>query len=269
VVPAKKEEAVSPKPLEQERARPLPQLLIGLGVIALGLVLAALVAGLLAADAVRDARRMRDTITVTGSAREQITADHVSWNLYLSVQDQDPAVASRELRKQAQAVRSFLSQAGLPAAALNEPPIGIDEVEERVPGSSGKMISVPAFRVYQNIEVSSTDIDLVEKVAARLSELIERGIPVSSAPLSYIATPAFLNKARIAALKKATANARQRAETIVSGLDGHLGAVRSASLGVYQVTPRNSTDVSDYGINDTSTRLKDVTAVVTVEFAVS
>jgi uncharacterized protein len=34
------------------------------------------------------------------------------------------------------------------------------------------------------------------------------------------------------------------------------------------VTPRNSTEVSDYGINDTSSREKDVTAVVSVTFAV-
>jgi hypothetical protein len=44
--------------------------------------------------------------------------------------------------------------------------------------------------------------------------------------------------------------------------------VRSAQLGVYQVTPRNSTEVSDYGINDTTSRDKDVTAVVSVTFAV-
>jgi uncharacterized protein len=34
------------------------------------------------------------------------------------------------------------------------------------------------------------------------------------------------------------------------------------------VTPRNSTEVSDYGINDTTSRDKDVTAVVSVTFAV-
>ena len=44
--------------------------------------------------------------------------------------------------------------------------------------------------------------------------------------------------------------------------------MRASSLGVYQITPRNSTDVSDYGINDTTSRLKDVTAVVTATFAV-
>ena len=35
------------------------------------------------------------------------------------------------------------------------------------------------------------------------------------------------------------------------------------------MVPRNSTDVSDYGINDTSSRNKDVVSVVTLTFAVS
>jgi hypothetical protein len=45
--------------------------------------------------------------------------------------------------------------------------------------------------------------------------------------------------------------------------------MRASSLGVYQITPRNSTDVSNEGINDTSSRAKDVTAVVSVTFAVN
>ena len=45
--------------------------------------------------------------------------------------------------------------------------------------------------------------------------------------------------------------------------------MRSSNQGVYQVTPRDSTDVSDYGINDTTSREKDVNAVVSATFAVS
>jgi hypothetical protein len=40
------------------------------------------------------------------------------------------------------------------------------------------------------------------------------------------------------------------------------------NLAVYQITPRNSTEVSDYGIDDVSSRLKDVEAVVDVTFRV-
>jgi hypothetical protein len=45
--------------------------------------------------------------------------------------------------------------------------------------------------------------------------------------------------------------------------------MRASSLGVYQIVPRDSTEVSDYGISDTSSREKDVTAVVSATFAVN
>jgi hypothetical protein len=44
--------------------------------------------------------------------------------------------------------------------------------------------------------------------------------------------------------------------------------MRSARMGVFQITPVNSTEVSDWGINDTDSLVKKVTAVVTVSFAI-
>src|SRR5205823_133564 len=107
---------------------------------------------------------------------------------------------------------------------------------------------------------------IVEAAAARLGGLLERGIDVSAQPLAYISTN--LAQAKLDALQAATAEAKRRGDILVGGLGGKLGRLRATSLGVYQITPRNSTDVSDYGVNDTSTRLKDVTAVVTATFAV-
>ena len=43
--------------------------------------------------------------------------------------------------------------------------------------------------------------------------------------------------------------------------------LRSVDVGVFQVTSPNSTEVSDYGVYDTSTVDKDVTAVVNVSSA--
>jgi hypothetical protein len=84
--------------------------------------------------------------------------------------------------------------------------------------------------------------------------------------LQYISTE--LTKSKLDALQKATAEARRRAEILVHGLGGKLGRMRSSGQGVYQVTPRDSTEVSDYGINDTSSREKDVNAVVSATFEV-
>src|SRR5205823_14963660 len=122
-------------------------------------------------------------------------------------------------------------------------------------------------RVGQRFAVSTHKIDIVEAASRQLGQLLERGIDVAAEPLAYVDTD--LTQAKIAALEAATEDARRRADVLVHGLGGKIGPMRSSSLGVYQITPRDSTDVSDYGINDTSSRDKDVTAVVSATFAVS
>ena len=239
------------------RDRNLPELLLGL--VAIGIAL--IVTGFVVADAIRDVKQSRDTIKVTGSARQPITANLVTWSLAVDAKDVRPEDATRLLRTRVKAVRDFLRAGGVPDSAIIQPPVSTEETTIR---DSGRR--VPAFLLRQNFRIASEEIDKIETVSAAVTNLLAQGVPVSAGELEYISTR--LNEARIQALTKAIQNARRRAETIVKGIGGDLGSVRSASLGVYQVTPRNSTDVSDYGINDTTSREKDVTAVVAVTFAV-
>ncbi len=241
------------------RGRDLPELLLGL----VALAVAAVVTGAVVADAIRDVKKRRDTITVTASAREPIRADLANWRISVRAQNQDPAVAARELRRAAEEVRAFFREGGLPDDAVRVPPVSVAEVSRRV----APRRVVVEFRVTQRFDVSTQDVDRLEEVAGRVGELLEQGLTVTVGSITYVSTR--LTDARIKALGRATENARRRAETLVEGLGGDLGAVRGAQLGVYQIVPRNSTQISDYGINDTSTRDKDVISVVTVTFAVS
>jgi hypothetical protein len=54
---------------------------------------------------------------------------------------------------------------------------------------------------------------------------------------------------------------------LVEASGAHLGKLRGVDVGVFQVTSPNSTAVSDYGVYDTTTPQKEVTAVVNVTFA--
>jgi hypothetical protein len=234
----------------------LPQLLLGLVSLAIAIVVAGVVVG----GAVRAVKASRDTISVTGSAKQPISADLVQWGLRVNATDPDPGAASRAVAAQARKVHDFLFGGGLSAREVTAEPLATEEVSVRRGGRR-----VTAYRLTQRFDVSSRRIDAVEALGARLSALLEQGVPVAADPLAYVSTR--LRNARLQALAKATANAKERAATIVQGIGGRLGGARRARLGVYQVTPRNSTDVSDYGINDTSSREKDVTAVVTVTFA--
>ena len=125
---------------------------------------------------------------------------------------------------------------------------------------------VPAWRVSQGFAIETTQIDTLERVASHAGNLLASGTDVSVSRIDYLSTQ--LTTAKFAALRRAVADARLARRTIAQGLGGRLGAVQQTTLGVYQITPRNSTEVSDYGIDDVSSRLKDVEAVVNVTFRV-
>jgi len=47
-----------------------------------------------------------------------------------------------------------------------------------------------------------------------------------------------------------------------------VGKIQSVKMGVFQITPVNSNDVSDMGISDTSSIEKKITSVANVTFSV-
>ncbi|HEY0050262.1 MAG TPA: SIMPL domain-containing protein, partial [Pyrinomonadaceae bacterium] len=72
---------------------------------------------------------------------------------------------------------------------------------------------------------------------------------------------------KIEMLGEAAKDAKTRAERIADSTGNQIGAVRSARMGVMQITAADSTEVSDAGISDSTTIDKDVTAVVNISFA--
>jgi hypothetical protein len=88
---------------------------------------------------------------------------------------------------------------------------------------------------------------------------------ISQAPEYYYTKLADL---KIEMLAKATEDAKQRAISMANSTGNKIGAIRSAKMGVFQITPITSTNVSWYGENDTSSFEKKVMAVVTASFAI-
>jgi hypothetical protein len=242
----------------RRRSAAIPELFLGL----LALAIAGVLMTNILAGTVRDVRRTRDRITVTGSAKKPISANLVRWSISVIAEAPTAAPAARRLRSDSRTVRSFLTRGGVPSGAISSSVVSSQKVVERLSRSRTRT----HYRVTLRLEVSTREIDKVEPVATTMGQLIERGIDVSAQPLEYYSTE--LTQAKLDVLEAATEDARNRAEILVHGLGGKLGRMRASSLGVFQVVPRDSTEVSDYGINDTSSREKDATAVVSATFAV-
>jgi uncharacterized protein len=224
----------------------------GLALIAIAFVIGSFAIG----HGIRDKNR-NDVISVTGSAKKRITSDYVVWNLFVTSEQSSAQTAARELARWTTRIRSFLTQAGVEPGELSIDPISTETVSRK-----GKVVS---FRLTRGFEIRSPRVRNVTDVANRSSELLAQGIPLQADPLQYVYTK--LTSLRPTLLAQATKDARSRADVIVDATGSHLGKLRRVSVGVFQITSPNSTEVQDYGIYDTSTLEKDVTAVVNVTFA--
>jgi hypothetical protein len=77
-----------------------------------------------------------------------------------------------------------------------------------------------------------------------------------------------LSDLKIEMIGLASKDAKMRADQIAISTDNEVGEVRSSRMGVIQINAKNSTDVSDYGMNDVSSLEKTITAVVTVSYSI-
>jgi len=96
--------------------------------------------------------------------------------------------------------------------------------------------------------------------------LIDQGIELNSGAPGYFYRG--LDDLKVEMLARATENAKQRAENMAKATGNRIGAIRSARMGVFQITPGTSTEVSDMGINDTSSLEKKVIALETASLAI-
>lgn len=215
------------------------------------------------ADGIK-ARDSRNLITVTGSARQRVSSDYVIWDASLSTQAATPQAAAAQLAAWIGKTRAFLLSAGVQESELSIAPIQTDTVSEQGQYGPGKLVG---YRLTRNFEVRSPRVAGIAAAVARTSDLLSRGIPLAAQPIQYVYTRlADLRPQLVAA---ATRDALTRARALVGTTGGRIGKLRSVDVGVFQVTAPNSTQVSDYGVYDTSTLAKDVIAVVNASFSLS
>lgn len=213
--------------------------------------------------AVERLRRAGDEISVTGSARKPITSDVAVWRGSISVQRATLPEASDELARTTARVRAFIVQHGFTDSLVEVSSINSNAVRERIGGEETNRVI--GYRLYQTVSVSSPDIAGVTKLSRDAGSLLAEGVPLSPESPQYLFTR--LGDMRIAMLGDATEDARTRASKIAERTGGRIGRIKSVKQGVFQITPRNSTEISDYGMNDVSAVDKDITAVVRVTFS--
>ena len=114
--------------------------------------------------------------------------------------------------------------------------------------------------------ISSDNVELIKTISNDITGLINQGIDVNVFAVSYHYSK--LPELKVSLLEKASVDAKARAASMLKATHNSVGKIQSVRMGVYQITPVNSTDVSDMGINDATTIDKKVTAVANITFKI-
>ncbi|HHV79310.1 MAG TPA: SIMPL domain-containing protein [Firmicutes bacterium] len=208
----------------------------------------------------------KKSITVTGSAKKQIRSDLIVWRSGFSRQSDDLGKAYAALKADLAVVKNYLVQRGIKENEIVFQPVSTETIYATDPKTGMMTRQIAGYVLYQNLEVRSAEVDKIAEISRSSTELIEKGIVFHSYPPQYYYTK--LNELKVDMLAEAAKDAMARAEKIAAATGSRVGHLRAAKMGVFQITPKDSTEVSDYGINDTSSLEKDITAVVNAEFAV-
>jgi uncharacterized protein len=230
------------------------------------LAVALVLSSIVGAWAYTHAKSGEQTITVTGSARKRIKSDLVVWRSAVTYQATQLSEAYKSLSDNIPRVKQYLISKGIPENQITISSISSTTMHAK-DNEGNETGQITGYSLRQELEVRSNDVDKIERVAREATELINQGILLESMSPEYLYTK--LGDLKIEMLGEAAKDAKTRAQQIASSTGSSIGSVRSAKMGVMQITPADSNEVSDTGENDTSSLEKDITAVVNVSFAVS
>lgn len=231
-------------------------------VLAIGIVIASAIFGW----SYSKSKKGDESITVTGSAKKRIKSDLIVWSASVTAQSGQISEAYKQLADNVPKVKKYLMDKGIPEAQITIS--SISSVQEREKDSEGNLTGkTTGYSLKQDVQVKSNDVEKVSQVAREATELINQGIFIESSAPQFIYTK--LGDLKIEMLAEAAKDAKARAEQIANSTGNSIGTVRSAKMGVMQITAADSNEVSDYGLNDTGSFEKDITAVVNVSFAIN
>ncbi len=210
-----------------------------------------------------------ETISVTGLAETNFTSDQIVWTGNYSRKTMDLKSAYAQLKDDESKIRAYLKGKGVADAEMVFSAVSIDKEFENRYDDNGRVTGSEfnGYNLKQQVTVDSKDIEKVEKISREVTELIESGIEFNSSSPSYYYTK--LSELKIDLLAKASADAKQRAETIAKNSGSGLGAIKKANMGVFQITGQNSDEDYSYGgAFNTSSKNKTASITIKIEYAV-
>ena len=234
--------------------------------LAIGMVLSTAIA---AQSWVRVRLHRDRTIEITGSVKRRIVSDLIQWQASIETEGRDRTATYHALSEHVAQTLAYLKKQGLAEGEIRVSSATVEQVfDTEYLGKGEDRVEKKVFKGYktsQTVSVDSKDVGKIERISREITQLIDKGVPITSEAPRYYYTG--LGALKIEMLAEAARDARTRAERMLQSTGGaSLGRLRRADMGVININPANSTEVSSEGNSDTASLDKDILTIVHCSF---
>lgn len=177
-------------------------------------------------------------VTVRGLCEREVKADNVTWPIVSKEVGNDLAEVYRKIQTTNDAILAFLRSNGISDSEISvNPPQVVDLQADRYNSNP-----VPfRYNVTNVVVVTSRNVDKVNSLIGRQTELMKQGIAIVAGDYSYQTAYSYtgLNSIKPAMIADATKNARQAARKFADDSDSRLGKIKTASQGQFSIEDRD------------------------------
>jgi len=184
-----------------------------------------------------------ETIRVKGSASQLVSSDYGSWSGNIAVAAPTQEAAAAKLSAAEKQINAFISSIGFDTRDIVWGSISIS-INYKKNDKGINTNEVLNIQLSRSLEISSKDVKRLEQLDRRYTDLVKKGLSVSNFGASYLITN--LDDYKMKLLHAATENGYKRAQTLAGSAGGEVGALLSASQGIFQVLAPGGGNISDY-----------------------
>jgi uncharacterized protein len=232
-------------------------------IIALSIIITALIFS----KAFMHRNKSGDSISVTGLGSKDFVSDLIVWSGSFIKKSTTLKEAYAELDRDREKIKNYLISKGIKNENIIFSAVDIEkEFEEEYDNSGRRTKSVfTGYRLSQNIQIESNEVDKIEEISRQVTELINSGVEFYSNKPQYYYTK--LAALKIEMIAEATKDANTRAKSIAKNAESEVCRLKKADMGVFQIVAQNSAEEYSWGGSfNTSSKRKTATITVKLDY---
>ena len=234
------------------------------GVIAAAVVICALILG----GAYKYKYKEQHTIVVTGLGETEFVSDLIVWRGWIVADSKSITEGYAMLEESKNKVEEFITGKGVEADDIVFMFVNNFKNTEAI-YQDGNYVGqrFTGYTLRQQFTVESTNVEAVENISREISALLAQGVQIESSQPDYYYTK--LNDLKLELIEQSTADAKARATKIANEAGTKLKKLKSARMGVFQITGANTNEeFAAGGSFNTSSKNKKAQVTMRLEYKI-